>query len=68
MRISRLIDKGILFINGNMVSSNWEAEHKNTKTRTNGLCDDVRDVCDVREDDAQTCVCAGNSDNDDCPF
>ena len=68
MRISRLIDKGILFINGNMVSSNWEAEHKNTKTRTNGLCDDVRDVCDVRRDDAQTCVCAGNSDNDDCPF
>ena len=68
MRISRLIDKGLLFINGNMVSSNWEAEHKNTKTRTNGLCDDVRDVCDVREDDAQTCVCAGNSDNDDCPF
>lgn len=68
MRISRLIDKGLLFINGNMVSSNWEAEHKNTKTRTNGLCDDVRDVCDVREDDAQACVCAGNSDNDDCPF
>lgn len=68
MRISRLIDKGILFINGNMVSSNWEAEHKNTKTRTNGLCDDVRDVCDVRGVDAQTCVCAGNSDNDDCPF
>ena len=68
MRISRLIDKGILFINGNMVSSNWEAEHKNTKTRTNGLCDDVRDVCDVRGTDTQTCVCAGNSDNDDCPF
>ena len=68
MRISRLIDKGILFINGNMVSSNWEAEHKNTKTRTNGLCDDVRDVCDVREVETQTCVCAGNSDNDDCPF
>lgn len=68
MRISRLIDKGILFINGNMVSSNWEAEHKNTKTRTNGLCDDVRDVCDVRGEETQTCVCAGNSDNDDCPF
>lgn len=68
MRVSRLIDKGILFINGNMVSSNWEAEHKNTKTRTNGLCDDVRDVCDVRGADTQTCVCAGNSDNDDCPF
>ena len=42
--------------------------HKHTKTRTNGLCDDVRDVCDVRGVDAQTCVCAGNSDNDDCPF
>jgi RecA/RadA recombinase len=68
MRVSRLIDKGILFINGNMVSSNWEAEHKNTKTRTNGLCDDVRDVCDVRGAETQTCVCAGNSDNDDCPF
>jgi hypothetical protein len=68
MRVSRLIDKGILFINGNMVSSNWEAEHKNTKTRTNGLCDDVRDVCDVRGADTQPCVCAGNSDNDDCPF
>ena len=68
MRISRLIDKGLLFINGNMVSSNWEAEHKNTKTRTNGMCDDVRDVCDVREVETQTCVCAGNSDNDDCPF
>ena len=68
MRISRLIDKGILFINGNMVSSNWEAEHKNTKTRTNGLCDDVRDVCDVRGEETQPCVCAGNSDNDDCPF
>ena len=68
MRISRLIDKGLLFINGNMVSSNWEAEHKNTKTRTNGLCDDVRDVCDVRGVETQTCVCAGNSDNDDCPF
>ena len=68
MRISRLIDKGLLFINGNMVSSNWEAEHKNTKTRTNGLCDDVRDVCDVREVETQPCVCAGNSDNDDCPF
>lgn len=68
MRISRLIDKGLLFINGNMVSSNWEAEHKNTKTRTNGLCDDVRDVCDVREVETQTCVCAENSDNDDCPF
>ena len=68
MRVSRLIDKGILFINGNMVSSNWEAEHKNTKTRTNGLCDDVRDVCDVRGVETQTCVCAGNSDNDDCPF
>lgn len=68
MRISRLIDKGILFINGNMVSSNWEAEHKNTKTRTNGLCDDVRDVCDVRGAETQTCVCAGNSDNDNCPF
>ena len=68
MRISRLIDKGLLFINGNMVSSNWEAEHKNTKTRTNGLCDDVRDVCDVRGVETQTCVCAENSDNDDCPF
>ena len=68
MRISRLIDKGLLFINGNMVSSNWEAEHKNTKTRTNGLCDDVRDVCDVRGVETQPCVCAGNSDNDDCPF
>lgn len=68
MRISRLIDKGLLFINGNMVSSNWEAEHKNTKTRTNGLCDDVRDVCDVRGVETQACVCAGNSDNDDCPF
>ena len=68
MRISRLIDRGLLFINGNMVSSNWEAEHKNTKTRTNGLCDDVRDVCDVREVETQPCVCAGNSDNDDCPF
>ena len=68
MRISRLIDKGLLFINGNMVSSNWEAEHKNTKTRTNGLCDDVRDVCDVREDDARTCVCAGSDEAEDCPF
>ena len=68
MRVSRLIDKGILFINGNMVSSNWEAEHKNTKTRTNGLCDDVRYVCDVRGVETQTCVCAENSDNDDCPF
>ena len=68
MRISRLIDKGLLFINGNMVSSNWEAEHKNTKTHTNGLCADVRDVCDVREVETQTCVCAENSDNDDYPF
>lgn len=68
MRISRLIDKGLLFINGNMVSSNWEAEHKNTKTRTNGLCDDVRDVCDVRGDDARTCVCAGSDEAEDCPF
>ena len=68
MRISRLIDKGLLFINGNMVSSNWEAEHKNTKTRTNGLCDDVCDVRDVREDDAQTCACAGSDEAEDCPF
>ena len=68
MRISRLIDKGLLFINGNMVSSNWEAEHKNTKTRTNGLCDDVREVCDVREVETQTCVCAGSDEAEDCPF
>lgn len=68
MRINRLVDKGILFFDGYIVSSSQEAAHKHTNTRTNGLCDDVRDVCDVREDDAQTCVCAGNSDNDDCPF